>query len=135
MVVLDGPGHWTKGAVEEGLFEDFIEVDLFPTETVAERALAAIQATGLKFDGVATFEDLAGPLAALLAEALGLPGHPPLSIGFSRNKIFTREVCMEAGIPSPRPDQVCGRPATAAAHAGFPSVRSRFWRQFRRDYW
>jgi carnosine synthase len=124
LVVLDGPGHWTKDAVAEGLFEGFIEVDLFPTETVAERALAAIQATGLTFDGVGTFEDLAGPLTALLAEALGLPGHAQLAIGFSRNKIFTREVCMEAGIPSPRFIRIKSTEdlAAAAAHVGFPAV-------------
>jgi biotin carboxylase len=124
MVVLDGPGHWSKDAVKEGLFERFIEVDLFPTETVAERAFAAIQATGLEFDGVATFEDNAGPLAALLANALGLPGHSPLSVGFSKNKIFTREVCVEAGIPSPRFSRIRSADdlEAAAAHVGFPSV-------------
>jgi biotin carboxylase len=124
MVVLDGPGHWSKDAVGEGLFEGFIEVDLFPTETVAERAFAAIQATGLQFDGVATFEDNAGPLAALLAEALGLPGHSPLSVGFSKNKIFTREVCVEAGILSPRFFRIRSLDdlEAAAAHVGFPSV-------------
>lgn len=124
MVVLDGPGHWTEKAVAEGLFERFIEVDLFPPETVAERAFAAIQATGLEFDGVCTFEDMAGPLTALLAEALGLPGHPTLSIGFSRNKIFTREVCVEAGIPSPRFFRIKSADdlVAAATHVGFPSV-------------
>lgn len=124
MVVLDGPGHWSEKAVEEGLFEGFIEVDLYPTETVAERAFAAIQATGLAFDGVATFEDNAGPLAALLANALGLPGHSPLSVGFSKNKIFTREVCVEAGIPSPRFFRIRSADdlAAAAAHVGFPAV-------------
>lgn len=124
MVVLDGPGHWSKQAVEEGLFERFIEVDLFPTETVAERAFAAIQETGLQFDGVATFEDNAGPLAALLANALGLPGHSPLSVGFSKNKIFTREVCLEAGIPTPRFFRIKSVQdlEAAAAHVGFPSV-------------
>lgn len=124
MVVLDGPGHWSKAAVEEGLFEGFIEVDLFPTETVAERSLAAIQATGLEFDGVATFEDNAGPLAALLAQALDLPGHSPLSVGFSKNKIFTREVCVEAGIPSPRFYRIRSADdlEAAAVHVGFPSV-------------
>lgn len=66
MVVLDGPGHWSKDAVQDGLFERFIEVDLLPTETVAERAFAAILAAGLEFDGIATFDDNAGPLAALL---------------------------------------------------------------------
>ncbi|HEX5808040.1 MAG TPA: ATP-grasp domain-containing protein [Anaerolineales bacterium] len=124
MVVLDGPGHWSKQAVEEGLFERFVEVDLFPTETVAERAFVSLQATGLKFDGVATFEDNAGPLAALLANALGLPGHSPLSVGFSKNKIFTREVCLEAGIPTPRFFRIKSAQdlESAASHVGFPSV-------------
>ena len=69
-------------------------------------------------------EDLAGPLAAPLADALGLPGHPLLSIGFSRNKIFTREVCMEAGIPSPRFFRIKSADdlGAATAYVGFPSV-------------
>ena len=124
MAVLDGPGHWSKGAVNEGLFECFIEVDLLPVETVVERAYSAIQATGLQFDGIATFDDNAGPLVALLAEALGLPGHSPLSVGFSKNKIFTREVCLEAGIPSPRFFRIksIDELEAAAAHVGFPAV-------------
>ncbi len=124
MVVLDGPGHWTQGAVQDGLFERFIEVDLHPIETLAERAFAAIKASGLHFDAIATFEDGAGPLTALLANALGLPGHPLLSIGFSKNKIFTREVCMEAGIPSPRFFRIRSAAdlAAAASHVGFPAV-------------
>ncbi|HEY5729998.1 MAG TPA: ATP-grasp domain-containing protein, partial [Anaerolineales bacterium] len=124
MVILDGPGHWTQGAVQEGLFERFIEVDLGPTETLAERAFAAIKDSGLHFDAIATFEDGAGPLTALLATALGLPGHPLLSIGFSKNKIFTREVCVEAGIPSPRFFRIKSESdlETAATHVGFPAV-------------
>jgi len=124
MVVLDGPGHWTQKAVQEGLFEKFIEVDLLPADTLAERAFTAIQATGLHFDGVATVWDNAGPLAALLANALGLPGHPLLSIGFSKNKVFTREVCMEAGIPSPRFFRIRSEEDLddAIAHVGFPAV-------------
>ncbi len=124
MVVLDGPGHWSRKAVQEGLFEQFIEVDLFPTETVAERAFAAIKASGMHFDGIATFEDNAGPLTALLANALSLLGHPLMSIGFSKNKIFTREVCVEAGIPSPRFFRIKSADDldAAAAHVNFPSV-------------
>jgi carnosine synthase len=124
MVVLDGPGHWTQKVVQEGLFEQFIEVDLLPADTLAERAFAAIQATGLHFDGVATVWDNAGPLAALLANALGLTGHPLLSIGFSKNKVFTREVCMEAGIPSPRFFRIKSAEDLSAAsvHVGFPAV-------------
>jgi len=124
MVVMDGPGHWTQGAVQEGLFERFIEVDLLPTETLPERAFTALKATGLQFDGIATFEDHAGPLAALLANVLGFQGHPLLSIGFSKNKIFTREVCVEAGIPSPRFFRIKSAADldAASAHVGFPSV-------------
>jgi len=99
-------------------------VDLSPIDTLAERAFAAIKATGLHFDGVATFEDNAGPLAALLANAMHLTGHPLLSVGFSKNKIFTREVCMEAGIPSPRFFRIKSAEdlEAAAAHVGFPAV-------------
>ena len=124
MVVLDGPGHWTQGTVREGLFENYIEVDLHPTETLAERAFSAIKSSGLHFDAIATFEDGAGPLTALLANALGLPGHHLLSIGFSKNKVFTREVCMEAGIPSPRFFRVKSEAdlESAASHVGFPAV-------------
>ena len=124
MVVLDGPGHWCKDAVQEGLFEDFIEVDLLPVNTLPERALAAIKASNIQFDGIATFEDYAGPLTALLANSLGFPGHPLMSIGFSKNKVFTREVCVEAGIPSPRFFRVKSAADLdeAAAHVGFPAV-------------
>lgn len=124
MVVLDGPGHWAKQAAKEGLFEAFIETDLFPTETLPERAFAAIKDSGLQFDGIATFEDHAGPLTALLANVLGFPGHPLLSVGFSKNKIFTREVCIEAGIPSPRFFRIKSEADldTASMHVGFPAV-------------
>lgn len=124
MVVMDGPGHWTGQAVKDGLFEKFIEVDLLPTETLPERAFAAIKACGLQFDGIATFEDHAGPLAALLANVIGFQGHPLLSIGFSKNKIFTREVCVEAGIPSPKFFRIKSAAdlESAGAYVGFPSV-------------
>lgn len=124
LVVLDGPGHWTQAVVQEGLFEDFIEVDLNPPDTLADRAFQAVKRHGLQFDGVATFEEFAGPLAALLAKGLKLPGHPFLSIAYCRDKTFTREICIEAGIPSPRFFRI--HAATdidgAAGHVGFPAV-------------
>ena len=124
LVVVDGPGHWAQKAVDEGLFEAFIEVDLYPADTLAERAYTAIKATGLHFDGVANFEDSAGPLTALLANVLGLPGHHQLSVGYSKNKVFTREVCLEAGIPSPKFFRFKSAEdlEAAAAHVGFPAV-------------
>lgn len=124
MVILDGPGHWAQHSAPEGLFEAYIEVDLAPMETLPERAFAAVKASGFQFDGVATFEDTAGPLTALMAEALDLPGHTILSVGFSKNKIFTREVCIQAGIPSPRYQRIKseGDLESAASHVGFPAV-------------
>lgn len=124
LVALDGPGHWTQTAVDEGLFEQFIEVDLHPPATLADRAYRAIQASGLRFDGVATFEEFAGPLTALLAQGLRVPGHAFLSVAYCRDKTFTREVCVEAGIPSPRFYRIHSAAdlAPAAAHVGFPAV-------------
>ncbi|HEX6386699.1 MAG TPA: ATP-grasp domain-containing protein, partial [Anaerolineae bacterium] len=124
LVVLDGPGHWTQAAVQEGLFEQFIEVDLHPHHSLADRAYQAIQASGLHFDGIATFEEFAGALTALLAQGLGLPGHPFLAASFSRDKMLTREVCMEAGIPSPRFARIKSIDdlEAAAGQVGFPAV-------------
>ncbi len=124
LVVLDGPGHWTQSAVQEGLFEQFIEVDLQPANTLADRAYQAVRQSGLRFDGVATFEEFAGPLTALLAQGLGLPGHPFLSVAYCRDKTLTREVCIEAGIPSPRYFRIRSSDdlAPAADHVCFPAV-------------
>lgn len=123
LVVLDGPGHWTQEEVG-GLFEDFIEVDLQPADTLADRAMQAVRQSNLHFDGAATFEEFAGPLAALLAQGLKRPGHPFLSTAYCRDKTLTREVCIEAGIPSPRFYRIRGEEdlVAAAAHVGFPAV-------------
>ena len=123
LVVLDGPGHWTQAEVG-GLFGQFIEVDLQPADTLADRAMQAVRRSGLEFDGVATFEEFAGPLAALLAHGLKRPGHPFLSTAYCRDKTLSREVCVEAGIPSPRFYRIRGEEdlVAAAAHVGFPAV-------------
>ena len=123
LVVLDGPGHWTQAEVG-GLFEQFIEVDLQPADTLADRAMRAVRQSKLQFDGVATFEEFAGPLAALLAQGLKRPGHPFLATAYCRDKTLTRQVCIEAGIPSPRFYRIRAVDdlAAAAAHVGFPAV-------------
>jgi biotin carboxylase len=124
LVVIDGPGHWTQAAAAEGLFEQFIEVDLHPHHTLADRAYQAVRQTNLQFDGVATFEEFAGPLTSLLARASGLSGHPFLSVAYCRDKTLTREVCIEAGIPSPRYYRIRSAEDIncAAEHVGFPAV-------------
>ena len=124
MVVLDGPGHWARTGVEEGLFEQFIEVDLYPTKTLADRALEATNTAGLHFDALATFEDFAGPLTARLARNLGLKGHPLPAILASRNKITANQTLRRAGLSTPRFFHIQSAEdlEQAAALVGFPAV-------------
>ncbi|MFJ4776607.1 ATP-grasp domain-containing protein [Streptomyces sp. NPDC088762] len=52
--------------------------------------------------GVAACFELFTPLAALLAQRLGLPGNDPLLARAARNKILMGEAFAAAGIPAPR---------------------------------
>lgn len=124
LVMLDGPDHWTKEYVDTGLFESFIEVDLNEDQSRLERVLSAIRASGLHFDGVATFCEFATTLTAQIAAALHLPGHRVQSTQIARNKYQMRKVCADEGFPTPRfalissPNDVID----AAAYVGFPAV-------------
>lgn len=122
LVVLDGPSPWARAQPQ--LFEQVLEVDLKDRETLLSRALAAVAATGLRIDAVATVLEFANPLTALLAEHMGLPGHPMYAVGAARHKAFTRETCRDAGIPTPRFARIfsAGDLDSAAAHVGFPAV-------------
>jgi biotin carboxylase len=122
MVVLDGPGHWTQAEPE--LFEHFVEVDLADPKTLLPRALAALQATGLTFDAVATFWELGSLLTAHIAEHLGVLGHLVSVVSAARQKTMTREICSKAGIPTPRFTPICSHAdiETSAAEVQFPAV-------------
>lgn len=52
-------------------------------------------------DGIVAVGDRPAVLAARLAQALSLPGHPPQATVVSRNKLLTRRVLREAGLPTP----------------------------------
>ncbi|MFF4099023.1 ATP-grasp domain-containing protein [Streptomyces sp. NPDC001903] len=52
--------------------------------------------------GVAPCFELFTPLAALLAERIGLPGNDPLLARAARNKILMGEAFAAAGVPAPR---------------------------------
>lgn len=122
MTVLDGPGHWSASAAD--LFDHTIALNLTERETLPERAVAAIRASGLQFDAVATFEESAGPLFADIASRLGLLGHPLHAIDAARHKAITREICRDAGIPTPRFARLRAASdlAKAAEEVGFPAV-------------
>ena len=52
-------------------------------------------------DGIVAVGDRPAVLAAHLAEAFSMPGHSPQSAAISRNKLLTRRVLHEAGLPTP----------------------------------
>jgi hypothetical protein len=52
-------------------------------------------------DGIVAVGDRPVVLAAHLARAFGLPGHPPAAAETSRNKLLMRRALREAGLPTP----------------------------------
>jgi len=64
LVVLDGPGHWMRECVgPSSLVERHLVVDLAPLSTFVDRAVEAVHAAGVSFDGIGTIDEfpLAGP--------------------------------------------------------------------------
>jgi biotin carboxylase len=72
----------------------------FHEEAASVEAVVAACATA-PVDGVVAVGDRPAVLAAQIAHALGLPGHPPEAAVVSRNKLATREALHAAGLPTP----------------------------------
>ena len=72
----------------------------FESPETAARAVLEAQ-RGLRVDGVLALGDRPGPTAAYLARGLGLLHNHPASVEACRNKLRSREVFREAGIPVP----------------------------------
>lgn len=126
-VVVDGPDSWAKDMVEEGIAEKFIAVDMRDADSVFDRTLAAIkemEADGLAPDGVCTFNEMSVPVAARLAEALGLPGNTVAAVDAARDKHATRKIMQEAGLPTPGNILItdASQLGEAAEKVGFPAV-------------
>ena len=113
--------------VTDGIAEKFIAVDMRDADTVFERTLEEIKgltAEGLTPDGVCTFNEMSVPIAARLAEALGLPGNPVAAVDAARDKFATRAIMQDAGLPTPA-NSLIEKAAdldAAAANVGFPAV-------------
>ena len=75
-------------------------------------------------DGVLVVGDRPAVIAARVAEALGLPGHPPAAAAAARNKHATRECLRAAGLAVPwfRPVPVAAAPGSMAPTLTFPCV-------------
>ncbi len=63
-------------------------------------------------------------IAALVAKALGLPGHPPEAAAIARHKQLTRERLRDAGLPVPWfvPTSIDADPRALASSVTFPCV-------------
>jgi carbamoylphosphate synthase large subunit len=68
----------------------------------ARSVAAVVAACGDRVpDGIVAVGDRPVVLAAALARAFGLPGHPPAAAACSRNKLLTRRALQAAGLPTP----------------------------------
>ena len=100
IVLVDQPGTFAKGLVSELIASDNSK----PEEALAKvrkKLLASARKNG-KLDGLTTFWEDDVPLAAGLAEALGVPYHTRAAAQAVRSKARTRDVLEKAGVPTPR---------------------------------
>jgi biotin carboxylase len=76
------------------------------------------------FDGIVAVADRPTSLAALTAEALGLPYHSPAAVAACRDKYLARRRFLEAGLPVPEFFRfpANANPSEAAKQASFPCV-------------
>lgn len=100
IVLVDKPSTFAKGLVSEVIASDNSK----PEEALAKarkKLLASIRKNG-KIDGLTTFWEDDVPLAAGLAEAMGVPYHTRAAAQAVRSKALTRDVLEKAGVPTPR---------------------------------
>ena len=76
------------------------------------------------FDGIVAVADRPTFLAALTAEALGMPHHPPPAVAACRDKFLARQAFQSAGLPVPEffRAPINTDPAEVARRASFPCV-------------
>jgi carnosine synthase len=141
-IILDAADSWAQLLVEEGVAEKFVPIDFAESDTVFEQCLKGLKKAAAEMgsgsgggssgggggsgsiDGVTTFCELAVPLVARLAEALGLPGNSPDAVDAARDKYETRAAMAKAGLPTPRNARI-SKPEDvdpAGQHVGFPAV-------------
>ena len=108
---IDDP--WRDGAIPIRFYDEAASVD------------AILRAAGQRpIDGVLVVGDRPTVIAARVADALGLPGHPPAAAAIACNKQRTRERLREAGLPVPpfQAAPLTADPDALAASVVFPCV-------------
>jgi hypothetical protein len=108
---IDDP--WQDGAIPIRFHEE-------------DRSVATVVAAARTrpIDGLLVVGDRPTVIAARVAQALGLPGHPPEGAGAARHKQKTRERLRDAALPSPwfRPASIGDDARALAAAVSFPCV-------------
>ncbi len=125
LVVVDEPGHWSAGLVDEGGADEWVAAPVTGDPDVdARAAVEALAAAGVRADGVLTYWEDSTCTVARVARELGLPGNPPDAVDASRSKVRMRERSAELGLPTPRARRVRSLDElyAAAAHVGLPAV-------------
>jgi len=129
-VVIEHPGSWAEGLVDEGIVAKFLPVDMGQSSDEiflqAQKHIKSLGSDGKTgtADGICTFVELSVPLVARLCESLGLPGHLPAAVDAARNKHATRAALKAANLPTPRNHLIVTEAdvAVAAEKVGFPAV-------------
>jgi hypothetical protein len=108
--------------LEDPWFDRAIPIRFFDEAGSARAILDA--AKTMPLDGVLAVGDRPTVIAALVAQALGLPGHPPEAAAIARHKQRTRERLRDAGLPVPWfvPASIDTDPRALASSLTFPCV-------------
>jgi biotin carboxylase len=108
--------------LEDPWWDQAIPVRFHEDARSLEAVLAACSAAPV--DGVVAVGDRPAVLAARIARALGLPGHPPAAAAVCRNKLATRQALQSAGLATPVffAVPIDADPAAVAARVCYPAV-------------
>jgi biotin carboxylase len=108
--------------LEDPWFDRAIPIRFFDEAGSAQAIIEA--ARRMRLDGVLAVGDRPTVIAALVAQALGLPGHPPAAAAVARHKQLTRERLRDAGLPVPWfvPTSIDTNPREVASSIAFPCV-------------
>lgn len=97
----DNPGH--------AIADEYCNVDVIDREAVLR------EAHRLNIDGIIPYaSDVLAPVAAYVAEALGLPGNPSVAVETLTHKNRFREFLINNGFPAPRGKAFCNMEEAAA---------------------
>jgi len=125
ITIIDSPGSWSRGLVEEGIIEHFVGIDFGQcSETLVPAIISELSRHNIQLDGICTFAELSLPITAKLAKSLGLPGHDPAVVTLTRDKHKVRKIIAGSGLSEVRSFKIKSMDVvdTAANHVGFPAV-------------